>query len=214
VQEAIYESIGVARRRTLHRAIGRTLLASGQLAAGAAHLARSADSGDPEAVAALIDALREAEERSLYRSATAILAELVRLLPDGDERWLRALDVMDPRADWVLAHLAEDHVVEACEAMRRIEALVEAVGDQHRRATVQLRLGCFGGIGGGGRLGEAQAACERAAELFDEAGAPALALAARAESAYVLTVRGEHAEAISRTEAILPAAEASAIPPS
>jgi DNA-binding CsgD family transcriptional regulator len=207
VQEVIYESIGVARRRLLHRTIGRTLLAAGQLAAGAAHLARSADPGDREAVDALIGALREAEERSLHRSATAVLAELVRLLPEGDQRWLGALDVMDARADWVLAHLAEDHVGEAWEAMKRIEPLAEAGGDDRRRAIVQLRLGCFGGIGGAGALREALAACDRAAELFERAGEPALALCARAEGAYVLTVMGEHAEAVARTEALLPAAE-------
>jgi DNA-binding CsgD family transcriptional regulator len=207
VQEVVYESTGLARRRMLHRRIGRTLLSAGQLPAGAAHLARSADPGDDETVDALVAALREAEDRSQHRSATAVLAELVRLLPEGDERWLRVLDVMDPRADWVLAHLAEDHVVEAWEAMQRIEPLAEAGADHRRRAVVHLRLGCFGGVGGAGALTDASAACERAAELFAAAGDTAMALSARAAAAYVVTVRGEHLAAIARTEALLPAAE-------
>lgn len=207
VQETIYQSTMAERRRGLHRTIGRTLLASGQLASGAAHLARSAEPGDPEAVGALIAALREAEERSLYRAAAAVMAELVGLLPEGDERWLRVLDVMEPRAEWVLAHLAEDHAGEAHEGMRRIEQLVEAEGDDRRRGTVQLRMACFGGVPMG-RLAEALERCGRAADLFMAAGEPGLALAARVESAYVLAMQGENAAAIESTREVLRRADA------
>ena len=207
VQDAIYESIGAARRIRLHRAIGRTLLASGHLGAAAAHLARSATSGDHEAVDALIAALRDAEARSLYRDVTAILAEIMRLLPAGDARWLDVLRAMDPAADWVLAHLAEDGVADAVRAMRLIEPVADRDGDDRLKGLVQLRLACFAGLGTG-ELDDALAACERAAELFDRAGEPALALAARAEAPFVLTVRGEHVAALARTEALLPVADA------
>lgn len=206
-QEVIYQSIIGARRRGLHRIVGRTLLATGQLAAASAHLARSADPGDREAVDALVAALREAEERSLYRAATAIMAELVRQLPEGDERWRRVLDVMEPRAEWVLAHLAEDHAAEAYEAMRRIERLVEAEGDDRRRGIVQLRMACFGGVPTG-RLAEALERCGRAADAFTRAGDPGLALAARAESAYLLAMRGEIAAAIELGRDVLASADA------
>lgn len=202
IQDAIEQSIVAARRRGLHRTIGRTLLASGQLAAGAAHLGRSAEPGDPEAVDALVAALREAEERSLYRAVTAILAELVGLLPEGDERWLRALDAMQPGAEWVLAHLAEDHAGEAHEAMRRVEQLAGAEGDDQRCAIVQLRMACFGGVPTG-RLSDALSRCDRAAELFSRAGEAGLALAARAESAYVLAMKGDNRAGIELARDVL-----------
>jgi DNA-binding CsgD family transcriptional regulator len=207
VQDAICESIGVARRIRLHRAIGRTLLASGDLASAAEHLARSASPGDPEAVGALIGVLQQAEERSLYRDITAILGELLRLLPAGDERWLDVLRVMDPAAEWVLAHLAEDGVADACEAMRRIEPLAEASGDARLRAIVQLRLGCFGGMGLG-QFDEALRACELAGDLFDRAGESALAIGARVETAFVFTMQGNHDAALVGARSLREAAEA------
>lgn len=191
IQDAIYQSIGAGRRRGMHRSIGRTLVASGRLEVGAAHLARSADRGDTEAANALIGSLRQAEARSLYRAVTAILTELVELLPEGDDRWLRVLDAMEPRAQWVLAHLAEDHAAEAYEAMRRIEQLVEAEGDDRRRGIVQLRMACFGGVPTG-RLADALSRCDRAAELLAQAGDGGLASAAEAESAYVRAMGGDH----------------------
>src|SRR5205814_938750 len=69
IQEAIYQRMGAARRRVLHRKIGRTLFAAGGLGEAAAHFARSAEVGDDEAIAALRDAVRQAEERGAYREA-------------------------------------------------------------------------------------------------------------------------------------------------
>jgi predicted ATPase len=50
VQDAVYESIGGARRRAFHRLVGRALAAAGNFGAAAPHFLRSAGSGDPEAV--------------------------------------------------------------------------------------------------------------------------------------------------------------------
>ncbi|MDQ4145550.1 MAG: AAA family ATPase, partial [Actinomycetota bacterium] len=61
IQESIYESIGAARRRALHRATGRSLLSSGHMGASAPHFALSADVGDDEAIDALCGAVRQAE---------------------------------------------------------------------------------------------------------------------------------------------------------
>ena len=207
VQEVIYESAGGPRRALLHRRIGRTLLASGELAAAASHLARSASTGDPEAIDALVGALHQAEERSLYRAVTAVLGELVRLLPSGDERWLAVARAMDPAADWVVAHLAEEGVADAQAAMRRIEPLVERSGDPRLRALVQLRLACFGGIGLG-QPEEALRASQAAAELFEAAGERALALAGRIETLFLLTVRGDHEAALEGADELMPAIEA------
>src|SRR6516162_6387912 len=54
IQDAVYESIGGARRRTFHRLVGRALAAAGNFGAAAPHFLRSADSGDPEAVNTLV----------------------------------------------------------------------------------------------------------------------------------------------------------------
>ena len=107
VTEAIYQEIGTARRRALHRLVARALLAGGRLAEAAPHFARSAEVGDPEAVEALIDALRQAEGRGAYREALSVLGSLVDLLPAGDERWLRVAEAMSFEAEWVVDHRAD-----------------------------------------------------------------------------------------------------------
>lgn len=63
IRDAIYERIGGARRRTLHRVIARAHLNQGSLGAAAPHYARSASLGDDEAIDALRDAVRQAEGR-------------------------------------------------------------------------------------------------------------------------------------------------------
>ncbi len=46
IEQAIYESIGRARRRALHRHVARGLVGAGQFGAAAGHFVRSADVGD------------------------------------------------------------------------------------------------------------------------------------------------------------------------
>ncbi|MGH9267818.1 MAG: hypothetical protein ACRD0D_06545, partial [Acidimicrobiales bacterium] len=60
--EAVYQRISGARRVALHRLVARALLAGGRLAEAAAHFARSAEPGDPEAVEVLRQAVGQAEE--------------------------------------------------------------------------------------------------------------------------------------------------------
>src|SRR5262249_42477655 len=104
VADAIYQRIGGARRRGLHRAVGRALLAAGRLGEAAPHFARSAEVGDEEAIGALSDGIREAETRGAYRESLTILDALVELIPAGDVRWLDVLDVLSWRAEWVVDH--------------------------------------------------------------------------------------------------------------
>src|SRR5215471_17982044 len=92
VQDAVYESIGGARRRTLHRLVGRALVAVGNFGAAAPHFLRSADSGDPEAVDTLVRAVRQAEERNLYQETLPLLAALLDILDPDDQRWLAVLE--------------------------------------------------------------------------------------------------------------------------
>lgn len=125
--DAVYAGLGAARRRALHRHIGRTLVAVGRAGAGAAHLIRSADPGDPEAFDALLAALRQAESRDLYRESLALLAGLVELLPAGDSRWLDVESAMTRLPEWLIDHRLDQGLEAALEATARIDALLGRV---------------------------------------------------------------------------------------
>src|SRR5437868_143754 len=106
VEETIYQAIGGARRRAIHRLLARAFASSGQRAAAASHYVRCSQPGEEEAIDALIDALQQAEERQSYREAMPILNGLLDLLPAGDPRWRRVLDAMSWGAAWVIDHRA------------------------------------------------------------------------------------------------------------
>lgn len=190
IQEAVYEATGGARRRWLHRSLARTLVASGELGAAAGHFARSAEPGDGEAVDGLCRAMRQAEDRGLYQEVLTLLAALLDVLPAGDERWLKVLEAMDWRSEWVLGHLAEGRADVAVEAMERIEPVVSATNDPTARGTVKLHLAAFLSFGAG-RLSEARRQCERAVERFGAAGDVDGSLLARNELAWIEGCAGD-----------------------
>jgi DNA-binding CsgD family transcriptional regulator len=190
VQDAIYESIGGARRRTFHRLVGRALVAAGNFGAAAPHFLRSADPGDQEAVDTLIRAVRQTEERNLYTETLPLLAALLDVLDPDDPRWLDVLEAMTWRADWVIDHLVEDGAATAIAVMRRIERQLAASGDRHREGIVQFRLASFLAIGAG-RPDEATAAGQRARELFAAEGHPDLALLALNELGWIRYCAGD-----------------------
>ncbi len=190
VRDAIYQGIGGTRLRELHRTVARSLLASGRLGAAAAHFALSSEKGDAEAVDALLEAMRQANERGLYREALVVLDALLEVLAPGDRRWLRLLDVVDWRAEWVIGHLAEGEAGTAVRAMRRIEHLLHGSADVARQATVNLHLAAFLSIGEG-RLAEADEACRQAISLYERAGRHEPALLARNELAWITGCVGD-----------------------
>ena len=180
IRDAIYQAVGGARRRALHRLIGRSYLDTGRLGTAAPHFSLSAEAGDSEAIDVLRDAVRQAEEREAYQEALSILDALVDLLPAGDPRWREVLDAMSWRAEWVVDHRADVHALMGIKAMRRIDAVVEGLGDPARRATVKFRLGSFLAWGTG-ELEEAEGAFRHARDLFEEAGDRTSALLAANE---------------------------------
>jgi DNA-binding SARP family transcriptional activator len=188
IQEAVYTGISAARRRTAHRAIGRTLLGAGQLGEAAAHFARSAHVGDDEAIAALRDAVREAERRHAYREAVTIIGALAELLPSGDDRWLDVVDVLSRQADWVYRGPGAEAM--SIRALREIEAVLERSADPTRRATVNFRLANFLAYGTG-ELEEAERACAAAVELYRRTGNAARTLLAANELAAIRGLRGD-----------------------
>jgi hypothetical protein len=84
IRETVYAQLDEARRVALHRHAGRTVLVSGRLGEAAQHFARSATSGDGEAIAVLFDALAAAEQRGAYPEAMQLLGVLVDLMPAGE----------------------------------------------------------------------------------------------------------------------------------
>ena len=203
VQEAVYQSIGGARRRAFHRLVGRALVSVSNFGAAAPHFVRSADPGDPEAVDTLVRAVRQAEDRNLYQETLPLLAALLDLLDPDDHRWLDVLAAMTWRAEWVVDHLVEHGAATAVAVMRRIERQVAASGDRLREGIVQFRLAAFLAIGAGQPV-EAAVACQRAQELFAAEGQADLALLARNELGWIRycagDLPGQHALALEVCE--------------
>lgn len=208
IEEAMYQRIGGARRRGLHRLIGRVLLAEGRLAEAAPHFARSAAVGDQEAIDALRGAVQQAEDRGSYREALTILDSLVDLVPPDDKRWLDILAALSWRAEWVVDHRADSHAVLGIRAMRAIDALLDSSREPAACAAVRFRLANFLGWGTG-ELDEAERACREAQLLFEQAGDRASALLAQNERAWISGLRGDYDVMETRAGEVAEAAAAS-----
>ena len=207
VRDVIYQATGGARRRLLHRHAARCLLKTGHLAEAALHFARSAERGDSEAVEVLLDAMRQAERREAYREALELQAELVDLLPPGDQRWLEVLEAMYARAEWLIDHRAETDAPIAVRALRAIDALLEGSPDHARRAIVKFRLANFLAWGMG-ELEPAYEACREAHELFERSGDRRQTLLAARELAWLTGLRGDLAGMGKEARAVVEAADA------
>jgi class 3 adenylate cyclase/DNA-binding CsgD family transcriptional regulator len=189
-QEAIYEQLGAARRRALHRHAARSLVQSGRLGAAAQHFVRSSAQGDPEAVDALRGALRQAEALEHHRESIGLLSALLEMLPAGDRRWLDVFDALDWQSEWVVEHRLDATLDVAIQAMRRIEQLAVASDDRVRRATVSFHLGTF--LTWGKAENEtANALVEQARVLFEEEGETRRALYAANEQGYLRSIAGD-----------------------
>jgi DNA-binding CsgD family transcriptional regulator len=189
--EAIYEHIGGARRRVLHRRVGRSLLAHGRLGEAAAHFSRSADPGDAEAVDVLREALRQSEELGTWREGLQILGALADVLPPGDERWVAVAEVLSNRAEWVVDFRADTHATLGIRALREIDRVLDGSQAPALRALVKARLTSFyftmgyDFSTGTRQLEEAERSCEEAITLFEEAGDRRNALLTALELAYI-----------------------------
>jgi DNA-binding NarL/FixJ family response regulator len=169
VQEAIYDGIGAARRRRLHRQVGQALVSGGRLGEAAPHFVRSAEPGDVEAVKVLRDAIHQAEQGEAYLESLSILAALADLLPAGDSRWADVADVLKTDARWVIDFRADVEAIAGIPALRAMDQALGALGDTLRQARVKFRLACFLAWGTG-ELDESQRIGRQALTLFEEAG--------------------------------------------
>jgi ATP/maltotriose-dependent transcriptional regulator MalT len=192
-QEAIYESVGHARRQRLHQSVARHMLENGRLGEAASHFARAGDRSK-EAVTALFEALRQASARELYQEALAVLKALLDVLPPMEERWVRLLESLTLDAEWVLSHLAEADADTAIDAMRRVIEVLEDTSDVGARALAQFHLAgflCFGRPD----LAAAEDACSASLRLFREAGDLDGELLARNELAWIRAWQSEYRSA-------------------
>jgi class 3 adenylate cyclase/tetratricopeptide (TPR) repeat protein len=202
IQETIYASVGTPRRRLLHREIGRFLLAAGRPAEAAPHFTRSAGRGDAEAIEALRQALREAEDRRAYREALSMLAGLVEILPEGDERWLEIGQVLSGDQEWAQfpsPSRADGEL--AIRALRAMDAVLARSGEARRRGMVQLRLSFLLCWAVGDPVGAEQAALA-ARRIFEAEGDEAKVLEARHEAAWARGHRGDM-ETLAREAAVI-----------
>jgi DNA-binding NarL/FixJ family response regulator len=208
VRDAIYQSLG-ARRPALHRRMARALEASGRLGEAASHFAWSAQPGDPEAVTALVRALRHTWSQGAFAEAFVILASLADIMPAEDQRWLEVLDAMPHNSEWASSY--NRHAFDPApgvSALRRIErALSGRTDDPARLALVNSYLAgllawCLGD------LEEATTRAAAAVELFQQAGQDARSRLAGVELAWIQALAGRYADQESTTRDVLAAAEA------
>jgi hypothetical protein len=173
------------------------LLAAGRPAEAAPHFTRSASRGDGEAIEALRQALREAEDRRAYREGLAMLAGLVDILPEGDERWLEIGKVLSGEAEWAQYPSPSRSDGElAIRALQAMDAVLARSGEVHRRGILKLRLSHLLCWGVGDAVGAEQAATE-ALQLFAAAGDEAKVLEARHEAGWARAHSGDmHAMAV------------------
>jgi DNA-binding CsgD family transcriptional regulator len=169
VGDAVFGGMGLARRRQLHREAARVLRTLGRAGEAAEHFARCAGPGEPEAVDAVVDAVRHAEETGAFREALTLLAVLVDLLPAGDRRWLDVVDALRWDAQWVVDHRADSSADLGIPALRAMVAALTDLGDPRSRAAATLRLASFLGWGSGSVV-EARAVCADAVDWFERAG--------------------------------------------
>ena len=149
----------------------------------ASHVVHAADPGDPEAVETLCEALRRAEVGEHHREALALLDALLEMLPAGDRRWLKVLEVMPVTPDWVVDHRADADAEVGVRAMRRAEQVLERAGEPTQRAAVKFSLGSLLAWG----LCELEPGRELvscARDLFAEAGDQRAVLVATNELGY------------------------------
>ncbi len=189
IQEAIYERISAARRRTVHRRVARVLVESGRFAAAGPHFAESADVGDGEAIEALRIALDQARARELHREAIEILRSLMEVLPTGDARWLDVLEVLVWQGSAFLDHKADIDRTTIPTALRQIEGVLAGSDDLARLAALQYCRSHYLTFDEG-RLDEARSASEEALRLYQRAGDTAGGLVATHQLTWIVGFSG------------------------
>ncbi|MGH8905407.1 MAG: hypothetical protein ACRD0K_02545 [Egibacteraceae bacterium] len=149
IRQVLYACMSGARQRMWHRRTARTLLGSGRAQAAVSHFARSARTGDDEAIHALIDAMAQAEQAGSYATMWAIAPTLLDLLPSDDKRCLDVADVLSRQPGLALTYHVERYADGGIAALRRMRQVLLTAGDAQRLASVGTRLAGFLAYGEG-----------------------------------------------------------------
>ena len=150
VQEAIYDGIGAATRRSLHARIAATDVRA-PLDVRAYHTARGALPGDHDAVALLWEAARADERSGSHREALTHLRAALRLLGQGADA--ERVDLLREIA-WQ-AGIASDHTI-GIAALEELEPLLG--NDVRALAALKRQLASFLATGAGDLDAAAEAA--------------------------------------------------------
>ena len=197
VREAIYDGIGAAARRELHRRIAR-LGTDAAPAHRAYHALRAALPGDNEMLDLIRAGARSAEDAQRHREAVTLLAGALPLQGDGPER-IALLDELAGQASEI-----GDHTT-GVPALRELAKL--RAGDPLGEADARMRLASLL-ASGSGDLEAAAVAARAALELFTRGGAAERVASARNELAWIEGQAGDVAAQISGSAAALERAEA------
>ena len=128
---AVYEALAPAERERAHARAARLLLDAGaEPERAAAHLLRSPSNGDPEVVATLRDAARQAGSGGASESAVAYLRRALVEPPPEAERAELLAELGSVEAD-----------VDGEAAIEHLGAARDLIGDPIRRAQIALLLG-------------------------------------------------------------------------
>ncbi len=183
-REVLYSGIGGARRRVMHRRVATAMLEAGRTEAATSHFDRAARAGDGQAIDALIEMTRGAQQRGLASLAWQTVSTLRDLLPAGDKRWREVFDALFEQANSCGIVDRPEHYVADITAVHRMRQLLPTVGDPRRQAEVQLWLaGLF--AYGAGDLDAGERECRQALALVRQGGRGAAALSAGIELAKI-----------------------------
>jgi hypothetical protein len=203
LQEAVYATLGAARRRELHEEVGKRLVAA-PLAVRAYHIGLGALPGDLAAVEVLRHAALDAQRVQAHREALRHLTTALALTPPSPTE-PAAADLRRALLDDIAGQAAAvaDHVV----GIPALTELIALTGDDPlRRAGAQMQLASFLSTGAAD-VAAAERAAADAIGAFRDAGTQAQLAAALNERAWIRGMAGDFAGQLDGCREALAVAE-------
>jgi tetratricopeptide (TPR) repeat protein len=185
-REVLYTGMGGVKRRVIHLRVAQTLQESGRVPPAASHYVCAAQAGDSQAISALIEMIRRAQQRGMEAQAWQITRQLHDLLPVGDRRWCEVFDAFFQRPSWGIVDRTVHYVADIDE-VRRMRQPLAGMADLRCHAEVQLGLADLLAYGAGDIDG-GEKECLQAMALCEQAGRHS---AARLAAIELAKIRGQ-----------------------